>query len=202
VLTELEIKAAKDLPMSSIRLKFVLLFIALVGLHAEAQKISVNYDKQLDFSQFKTYAWEPHGAVAHPLLAANVVSAIEQELKARGLQRVAFNENPGLVIQIYGSVDQESSLYSNDPLYMATGGIPPFDPSFSGPMLTGQYGNTTVTIHKGQLVVDLIDAANKKLVWRGMAQQNLAKNNPNKLLSQVNNAITKMFKQYPIKAEG
>lgn len=50
------------------------------------------------------------------------------------------------------------------------------------------------------MVVDLIDFANKKLVWRGMAQQNLATDNPGKLLSQVNNAITKMFKKYPAKA--
>ena len=64
------------------------------------------------------------------------------------------------------------------------------------------YGNTTVTIHKGQLVVDLIDGANKKLVWRGMSQQNLEMHNKNKLIDQVNNAIAKMFKQYPVKAEG
>ncbi len=183
--------------------KFLLVWFAVgVCLAAQAQKINVNYDKQLDFSQFKTYAWEPHGAVAHPMLAANVVGAIDDEMKARGLERVAMDQNPGLVIQVYGSVDQESSVYSNDPLYMATGGIPPFDPSFSGPMLTGQYGNTTVTIHKGQLVVDLIDPAQKKLVWRGMSQQNLSAHNPNKLLSQVNGAIAKMFKQYPVKAAG
>ncbi len=64
------------------------------------------------------------------------------------------------------------------------------------------YGNTTVTIHKGQLVVDLIDATNKKLVWRGMSQQNLAAHDPNKLISQINTAISKMFKQYPGKVEG
>jgi hypothetical protein len=180
----------------------VLLFVFGITLGAQAQKIKVVYDKQADFSQFKTYAWAPHGAVAHPMLAANIVGAIEDEMKARGLQMVQMNQNPGLVIQVYGSIDQESTLYSNDPLYMATGGIPPFDPSFSGPMLTGQYGNTTVTIHKGQLVVDLIDAANKKLVWRGMSQQNLAAHDPDKLLSQVNTAITKMFKQYPVKAAG
>lgn len=176
----------------------------LVGLcpAAQAQKINVTYDKQLNFAQFKTFAWAPHGAIAHPMLAANTVGAIEQELKARGLQKVTINDNPGLIIQVYGSIDQDSTLYSNDPLYNATGGIPPFDPSFSGSLLTGMYGNTTVTIHKGQLVVDLIDAANKKLVWRGMSQQNLAANNPNKLISQVNNAISKMFKQYPVKAEG
>ena len=178
--------------------------VLVVGLCAGAhgQKINVTYDKQLNFAQFKTFAWAPHGAVAHPMLAANVIGAIEQELKARGLQKVTVNENPGLIIQVYGSIDQDSTFYSNDPLYNATGGIPPFDPSFSGSMLAGMYGNTTVTIHKGQLVVDLIDGPNKKLVWRGMSQQNLAAHDPNKLVDQVNNAISKMFKQYPVKAEG
>ena len=101
-----------------------------------------------------------------------------------------------LIIQVYGSIDQESSFNSNDPLYNATGGIPPFDPSFSGPALAGTWGNTTVTIHKGELVVDLIDANAKKLVWRGMAQQNLSPK-PEKLESQVQDAVAKMFKQYP-----
>ncbi|HUI83414.1 MAG TPA: DUF4136 domain-containing protein, partial [Candidatus Binatia bacterium] len=49
---------------------------------------------------------------------------------------------------------------------------------------------------QSQLVVDLIDAANKRLVWRGMAQQNLSQK-PGKLIDQVNTAIAKMFKQYP-----
>ena len=182
----------------------LLSFLLVVGcsLGAQAQKIHVVYNKQIDFSQFKTFAWAPHGAVAHPMLAANVVGAIEDELKQRGLQKVEIDNHPGLIIQVYGSIDQESTLYSNDPLYNATGGIPPFDPSFSGSLWSGYYGNTTVTIHKGQLVVDLLDAANKKLVWRGMSQQNLAAHDPNKLVSQVNTAISKMFKQYPGKVEG
>ena len=167
---------------------------------AWAQKIHVTWDKQVNFDQFKTFTWAPHGAVAHPMLAANVVGAIEQELKARGLTRVDIKENPSLIIQVYGSVDQETSFYSTDPLYNGTGGIPPFDPSFSGPITYGNFGATSVTIHKGELVVDLIDAATKKLVWRGISQQNLAANNPNKLLNQVNNAVTKMFKQYPVKS--
>ena len=75
-----------------------------------AQKVRVTYDKQMNFAQFKTFAWAPHGAVAHPMLAANVVGAIEQELKARGLQKVTIDENPGLIIQVYGSIDQETSF--------------------------------------------------------------------------------------------
>jgi hypothetical protein len=182
------------------KLKFVLLSMILaVAVPLWSQKIHVVYDKRLNFSQFKPFAWAPHGAVAHPMLAANVVGAIEQELKARGLQKVNIDQNPGLVIQVYGSIDQDTSYNSTDPLYAATGGIPPFDPSFSGPLLSDQFGATSVTIHKGQLVVDLI--ANKKVVWRGMSQENLS-HNPDKLVTQVNDAVAKMFKQYPIKAQG
>jgi len=169
--------------------------LLLLPLAAHAQKIHVNvFDPKADFSQFKTYSWAPHGAVARPMLAANIVGAIEAQMKQKGLQLVA--ENPDLVIQIYGSVDQDVSFNSADPLYAYTGGIPPFDPSFSGPLLAGTWGATSVVIHKGELVVDLIQYSTKKLVWRGIAQDNLS-SKPDKLLSQVNEAIVKLFKQYP-----
>ena len=129
------------------------------------------------------------------MMAADVVGAIDEQMKAKGLLLTA--DNPDLVIHLYGSIDQESSMTSNDPLYMATGGIPPFDPSAFGPALAGTWGNTTITLHKGQLVVDILDVSAKKLVWRGMATDNLSANNPKKLESQLNNAVVKMFKQYP-----
>ena len=177
----------------------VLLVVLAFAWGAEAQKVHVAVpDKNVDFSKFKTYSWSPIGAVAHPMLAADVVGAIEDQMKAKGLQLVA--SNPDLVIKVYGSIDQESTAYSNDPLYGATGGIPPFDPSLSGPALVGTWGNTTVTIHKGELVVDLLDYAAKKLVWRGIAQDNLSARDKDKLLNQVNNAVTKMFKDYPPKS--
>jgi Domain of unknown function (DUF4136) len=175
-----------------------LLLVLVFAAAAQAQKVKVTAAKDIDFSKFKTYSWSPIGAVAHPMLAADVVGAIEEQMKAKGLQLVA--SNPDLVIKVYGSVDQESTFYTNDPLYAATGGVPLFDPSLAGPALIGMYGNSTVTIHKGQLVVDLLDFAAKKLVWRGMAQDNLAAHDKNKLLDQVNNAITKMFKEYPPKS--
>ena|SRR5271157_612361 len=176
-----------------------LLLVLLFSLAVQAQKIHVTApDKSVDFSKFKTYSWEPLGAVSHPMLAADIVGAVEDQMKAKGLQLVP--SNPDLVIKVYGAIDQESTAYSNDPLYAGTGGVPPFDPSFSGPLLAGTWGNTTVTIHKGQLVVDLLDYAAKKLVWRGMAQENLASQNKSKLLDQVNNAIAKMFKDYPPKS--
>jgi Domain of unknown function (DUF4136) len=190
---------SRNLTLFSRRVVHAFLLVMVLSVAAQAQKIHVAVpDKNIDFSKFKTYSWSPIGAVAHPMLAADVVGAIEEQMKAKGLQLVP--SNPDLVIKVYGSIDQESTAYANDPLYMGTGGVPPFDPSFSGPMLVGTWGNTIVTIHKGELVVDLLDFAAKKLVWRGMAQDNLAAHDKNKLLDQVNNAITKMFKDYPPKS--
>jgi hypothetical protein len=97
-----------------------LLCAVIMSISAQAQKINVVYDKQTNFAQYKTFAWAPQGAVAHPMLAANIVGAIEQELQARGLQKVNVQDNPGLIIKIYGSIDQDSTLYSNDPLYMGS----------------------------------------------------------------------------------
>ena len=48
----------------------------------------------------------------------------------------------------------------------------------------------------GTLIVDLYDAKNKSLVWRGIAQNTLS-NNGNKNSQMVSKAVQKMFKQCP-----
>ncbi len=120
-----------------------MLLSALLCATASAEKIRVHYDKSLDFTKFKTYGWAPHGAVARPMLALDLVGAVEDELNKRGLQKVAAN--PDLIIAFYGAVDTEVSMTSKNPLYNATGGIPPFDPSMTSPgnslYWDGYYGN-------------------------------------------------------------
>jgi hypothetical protein len=178
-----------------------LLMVAAFCAVASAEKISVHYDKSIDFSKYKTYGWAPIGAVAHPMLALDIVGAVEGELNARGLKKVPAN--PDLLVQIYGAVDAEVSMTSNNPIYNATGGIPPFDPSMTSPgnslYWDGYYGNSTVVVHPGELIVDLIDAKAKKLVWRGMASEAISPNNPDKLMSEANSTVTKLFKDYPVK---
>ncbi len=48
----------------------------------------------------------------------------------------------------------------------------------------------------GTLIVDLYDAKEKSLVWRGIAQNTLS-NNGNKNQQLVQKAVAKMFKQWP-----
>ncbi len=178
-----------------------LLVVAVLSASAQAERIRVHYDKSIDFSKYKTYGWAPVGAVAHPMLALDVVGAVDQEMAAHGLTKVPAN--PDLLVQIYGAVDAEVSMTSNNPIYNATGGIPPFDPSMTSPgnslYWDGYYGNSTVVVHPGQLIIDLIDVKAKKLVWRGMGSEAISPNNPDKLMDEANSTVTKLFKDYPVK---
>ena len=46
------------------------------------------------------------------------------------------------------------------------------------------------------MVISLYDTKSKELVWRGIAQDTL-NNNGNKNQKEVQNAVNKMFKQWP-----
>ena len=184
---------------STLFLLFALLFFCA---SASAEKIRVHYDKTLDFSKFKTYGWAPHGAVARPMLALDFVGAVEDELNARGLHKV--ESNPDLIIVFYAAVDTEVSMTSKNPLYNATGGIPPFDPSMTSPgnslYWDSYYGNNTIVVHPGQ-TRDRSDRFQEQEI--GLASIRVRSHqpqNPDKLMSEVNDTITKMFfKEYPVK---
>lgn len=58
--------------------------------------------------------------------------------------------------------------------------------------------NSTWTIYKGELVVNLYDVANRKLIWRGVASKNLdPKANAKKRQKNLNKAVQKLIKHYP-----
>jgi hypothetical protein len=60
----------------------------------------------------------------------------------------------------------------------------------------GMGGITPEQNVEGTLVVDLHDAKSQALIWRGISQGTLS-NNGDKNQKMVQNAINKMFKQWP-----
>jgi hypothetical protein len=166
--------------------------MVVLACGAQAQKIKVEYDKQLDFSKFKTYAIDPVDNAAKPMLRLAIQAAVQDDLSKRGLTKV--DANPDLYVQMYGAIDSDVTASYHDPIYGS--GIPPINANIN--LWYGIPGTvTTVVVHKGQMVVDIIDAASKKVVWRAIANQKLS-DQRSKLLDQVNTAVEKMFKQYPV----
>jgi hypothetical protein len=175
----------------------IVLVLTVLCRPAQAQKIKVEFDKSVDFSAFKTFAWDPTPqTVARPMLVLSIKAAVNEELTKRGLKEVS--DNPDIYVQAYGGTESDAAISYSD-LYYGPGGIAPFDQSF---LMWGAVPGavTTVVVHKGELIVDLIDAAHKKLVWRGKTNEKLSEKR-SKALEQVNTAVEKLFAQYPPKKQ-
>jgi hypothetical protein len=155
------------------------LIVASGGL---AQQVSVNYNHSQSFAGYHTYAWGSNNAnqINNSILAQAAKSDIENAMQGVGLTKVDESQNPDLILLANGGLKQETS-------YSAWGmrGI-------GG----GMGGITPEQNVEGTMVVDLYDAKQKMLVWRGIAQDTLS-NNGNKNQQIVEKAVQKMFKQYP-----
>ena len=170
-----------------------ILVVLTFAVSAHAQKIKVEYDKTLDFSQFKTYAFDAMSETGKPMLRLAIQGAIVEDLNKHGLTQVA--EHPDLYVQMYGATEHDFTAHYHDPVY--GGAIPPLN--YGVVMWHNIPGTTaTVVIPKGTLVIDLVDANKKQLVWRGVAKAKLS-DQRDKLLDQVNTAVEKMLAQYPVK---
>src|ERR1700756_2391971 len=104
-------------------MRHLALVLILVASSLSAQKVGVGYDKRVDFSHFKTYAWaENLPQTNRPLIGLSIIGAVDEELGKRGLTKVA--SNPDLVVTFHGGVDVQGSFVADDPTYSSTGGLP------------------------------------------------------------------------------
>jgi hypothetical protein len=166
------------------------------GLQAKKLKIQAQYSKETDFTKFKTYAWMKHDAVAKPELSLEIIGAVDDELRKRGLQLVT--NNPDLLVTYYGGLDTDTSIPGSNPSYSGSGGVPVVG---SAVWTAGGRGPSgSVYVQKGTLIVDLLDSQAKKLAWRGIATGTLD-TNANKALEDIDKSVEKMFAEYPVKKQ-
>ena len=149
---------------------------------AVAQQVSVNYNHSQSFSGYHTYTWASNNAnqIQNSILAQVAQQDIDAALQGKGLQKVTEAQNPDLILVVSGGMRQQTS-YSAWGMRGIGGGMGGITPQ----------QNVEAT-----LIVDLHDTKTQSLVWRGIAQDTLS-NNGNKNQQAVQNAINKMFKQWP-----
>jgi hypothetical protein len=164
------------------KLAWCAMLVCIASTIAVAQQVSVNYNHSQSFSPFHTYAWGSNNAnkIQNSILAQVAVQDIDSALQGKGLQKVEEGQNPDLIVTANGGLKEQTS-------YSAWGmrGI-------GG----GMGGITPEQNVIGTMIVDLYDAKNQSLVWRGMAQNSL-NNNGSKNQQLVQKAVVKMFKQWP-----
>jgi hypothetical protein len=178
------------------RLAAAALAILLVPTLAAAQKTSYDYNKEASFASFKTYALKDGTKVGQPLIDDRIVSAIETQMAAKGFTK---SDNPDVFVVYHVAFDTQKDISTYSSGY---GGYGAYGWGWGG----GWAGGTTSTqvrdILVGTLVIDIADAAKKQIAWRGMGVKEVqTQANPEKRDKSINEAVKKIFKNYPPKVK-
>lgn len=175
--------------MKTNRLLLALAFCLLVSLSAVAQKTNVDWDRSTDFSQFHTYAWQKSPHPAHGLWDQRVIDGVNQQLQAKGLKEV--QSDPDLWVVYTSHIQDQKQVVGTGYNYGPGWG---WGPWWGGGPTTTTY-NTYIT-REGTLVVELANARNHELEWRGSVTDTV-NDNSNKNINNLNKGIAKLFKNYP-----
>jgi hypothetical protein len=178
------------------------LSVGLPTALAARVKVSVNYDKKVDFKPLRTWAWNPSGPgevrmartadddkeAARKMAEPILLEAIPTELAKRGLSEA--KGKPDLTVTYYllltAGVDAQvmGQFLSATPEW----GLPPFAPA------TQSFKAT----NNGALVIDF--HTQNDIVWRGVAQAQLDTDiDRKKRESVLREAIRDLIKRFPPK---
>lgn len=159
----------------------IMVGLCAVGL---AQDVKTDYAHGVNFSQFHTYYWQ-NVKTDDPLWEPRIENAVDQVLQSKGWQRV--NSGGEVAVTAVGAVHNEREYQT---FYDGLGG-----------WRWGGFGETTTTAQNypvGTLVVDMYDAQNHQLIWRGDSRDTLT-NNTEKNEHKLDKDVDKMFKNFPPK---
>jgi uncharacterized protein DUF4136 len=180
------------------RILFLSAVSLLVATAAFSQDVRYNFDKNADFSKFKTYKWVTlkDAATVNDLVNKQIIDAVDAELTTKGLTKVT-DDTANLYVAYQAAVGQEKQFtsYSSDWGY---GGGWYRGGWYGGGMGMSTTSGQTSTIYVGQLAVDMYDSANKDIAWRGVASKTIdAKAKPEKQQKNLAKAVKKLLKNYP-----
>jgi hypothetical protein len=184
--------------MQKTRVLGALAAILLVPALALAQKTSYDFSKEADFATFKTYALKEGTPVGQQLIDDRIVSAIETELTAKGLTKATGE--PDVFVVYHMAFDKQKDISTFSSGYGGAGYGPYGGWGWGGGMSTTSTQVRDILI--GTLVVDMIDAKKKQVVWRGMGVKEVNTTaNPEKRDKSISNALKKIYKNYPPKVK-
>ena len=158
--------------------------VLLAATASFAQQVKTDFDRNTDFSQYKTYSWEKV-QTQDPLWVDRIKEAVNAALASKGWTQVPSGGNVAIV-----AVEMTRNQRTLNTFYNGFGG---------GWRWGGGFGNATTTVDNykvGTLVVDLFDANSKKVIWRGSSSDTLSSKS-DKNIKALDKGVEKMFDQFP-----
>lgn len=188
-------------------IKKLFLFAAVLGLAscASPRQATIDYDRTVDFNKYQTFAFyqaptENDAADAtppayNPLMEQHFKAAITREMTALGYR---FDETaPQLLVNYQTNTenreDIRSSPFSINAGFGHFGRNSAFSVGF--PLFGG--GVEKVNYKVGTILIDVIDAKEKRVVWQGMLEGRLSGKAMQNPQQAVNDSVTLIYQRYP-----
>jgi len=177
------------------RITFLIPIAAALGLVLLASPLCAaaaihDYDPSADFASYRTFRWLSAGpdaapragrsrpgreAAPSPLVDKQIAEAIRAELERKELRFVET-----------GPVDLLVAYHTGKRREVVGYG---WGPRYAGPRRVAVY-------EEGTLTIDLVDRAQRELVWRGYIAASI-RDDPEKRHQQLGNLVEKVLAKYP-----
>lgn len=184
------------------RLAFLTVAFLLLGASAAvAQDVRYDFDKDKDFSKYRTYKWVAIKGADQPddLTSRQITAAIDAELATKGLTKTDA-DTADLYLGYQTAIGQEKEFTSFNSGWGYGPGWGGGWYGYGGGMSTSTTYGSTSTVYVGQLDLSMYDPVLKQLVWRGVASKTLdPKAKPEKKQKNITKAVAKLLKNFPPK---
>jgi hypothetical protein len=172
--------------------KLIILLLSAVLVGCSSIRISYDFDKQADFSKYKTYSFSEsiNEMGVSDLNRDRIIKAIETQMTAKGF---TMQENPDVVIDVHIKAQQKVSATAT------TSGMGygyPWRYGYGGGFTTTQVNYNEYT--EGTLFINMVDMSTEKIVWQGIGTKTINENaSPQKREETANYAVQQIFTKYP-----
>lgn len=161
-------------------------------------EVRTDADPGVDLSSYKTFAFFEELATDKSsystMITSRLKDATRRELKRRGYEEAT--ENPQLLVNFSTNVESRTDVQSTP----GSAGFYGYRAGMYGAW--GGYPADVYTTHykEGTLVIDLVDAAKKQLVWQAVAQGRLSEKAIENPTASIDALVEEMFTKYPVPA--
>lgn len=170
--------------------KYILLPILFFVLSCSSIKVSYDYDKDANFSKYKTYALseESKNLKIDQLNRNRVLKAVENELASKGFSK---SDNPDLIVDVLVKGKEVQTATANSSGY---GG-------YYGYRYGGGFSTTQISYDsyvEGTMLITFIDKSTNNVVWRGTGVKTIDENlSPEDREANINSSVKKIMTNYP-----
>jgi hypothetical protein len=172
--------------MRTVKAALVLLAASLAA--CSTLKTSTDFDPNANFAPYRTFAFKDVHEIKNNILDSRLKDALTATLASKGWTKA--DQNPDILVVLHARMSMQTQINTYN-----TGWGYGWGWGWGG---TGMTTSTVEQIPVGTLIIDLVDAKAKQLVWRGIASDTIDQDaSPEERDKNIRNALNKLFENFP-----